>query len=279
LATKIVHRASAGWSGDTENRLILFLDRYLRDDPGLPSALQSSASSACFRLPFPVPDRDAFIKIYSYKGLRRLLRGFLRNTFFGSSRARREWTNLLRLSGLGVRVPEPLALLERRRFRALEACALVTRWVPDAGTADEFLGRAKVDDRRLLVREVAHLTATMHNARYADGDLHLRNLLVRRDDATASASHLEVFKFDSPAGRVTCSARRQCHDLACLEVGARRFLSRTERLRFWRTYRQHRNPDARLHESEREWLRAVRARADLLEPKEGRRVDAVRSRS
>ncbi|MBN2491171.1 MAG: hypothetical protein JXQ29_10025 [Planctomycetes bacterium] len=278
MATKIVLPPALRSNTGARERLIGFFDKYLHSPIEAPKPFQQSASTACFRLVHLLSDRDVFVKIYSYKGLRRILRGLFRNTFCGASRARHEWTNLLRLARLGVPVPEPVALIERRRLRTLRACALATCWEPDSVTADHFLDRAPPAARLVVAREIARLAGVMHDAGYADGDLHLRNLLVIKPDCAGfGAARPRVLKIDSPAGRLTRSRRRQIHDLASLDVGARRFLSRSERLRCWRHYCESRPSRHALRRKERRWLRAVQARADALEPKEGRRLDTVRA--
>jgi tRNA A-37 threonylcarbamoyl transferase component Bud32 len=204
-----------------------------------------------------------------------VLRGFFRNTFFGISRAKREWINLHRLQRLGVPVPEPIAILESRRFRALRAGALATVWLDGSETLDRLLLRATPFETRRLAGEAARLAASMHSGGYTDGDLHPRNLLVKSGDAAGSMPS-SMLKIDSPAGRMSRATGRRRHDLACLEIGGRRFMSRTERLRAWRSYVDALSGKAQIGAGrEPAWLAAIRIRADSLEAKEGARIDAA----
>jgi tRNA A-37 threonylcarbamoyl transferase component Bud32 len=260
-----------------KNRLISLIEKYLQRPSDLPAPFQSSRSTAVYRLSDPDLPSPLFMKIYSYKEVRQKIRGFFRNTFFGSSRAKREWINLHRLAKLEIPVPEPIALLEMRRFRVLHACAVVTTWLDHTTTLDRHLALTAAPARANTIQRLPHLVAAMHAAGYTDGDLHLRNLLVSIRPSTSDPSRSSapgLWKIDSPAGRMSRSFRRRCHDLACLDVGGRRFLTRTDRLRFWRSYCQA-LPDPTPRARERIWLARIQRSVRELEPREGRRVDAV----
>jgi len=219
-------------------------------------------------------EEPVFLKIYTYERVRQVLRGLFRNTFFGRSRAMREWVNLHRLQRLGIAVPQPIAVIESRRLRFLRACALATIWEDGTDTLDRVLVRAPPSEARQLALTTARLVAAMHSGGYTDGDLHPRNLLVKREETTGPIPH-RILKIDSPAGRRSRKRGRRMHDLACLELGGRRFLSRSDRLRAWRCYAEALADPVRIDRSrEAQWLAAIRARADRLEPKEGTRIDA-----
>ncbi len=261
-------------SGSARKQLNQFILKYLRKDRSLPSPVQSSRTTAVFRISLPNLPGEISLKIYSYKRVRQVMKGFFRNTFFGSSRAKQEWTNLIRLRSMGIPTPEPVAVLEMRQFRALRVCALATAWVKNAVTLDRLLLTASSTQVRRIALGLARLVARMHRCGYVDGDLHLRNLLVEVDASGEGDSAGKILKIDSPAGTMSRSIRGRVHDLACLEVGGRRFLRRSERYRFWKAY------CAALGEPmptgrAKNRLTAVVHRAEVLEAREGPRVDAV----
>ena len=257
-----------------QKRLIHFINRYLQGIHHHPSPVQSSRTTAVFKLSLPEMTGEISLKIYSYKRVRKMVKGFFRNTFFGSSRAMQEWTNLARLRGMGIPTPDPVAILEMRRFRALRACALATVWVGGAVTLDHFLLQASSTQVRRISLSLAELVARMHRGGYADGDLHLRNLLVEVDASTPGEPAGKILKIDSPAGTMSRAIRSRVHDLACLEVGGKRFLRRSERFRFWKAYCAALG-EPMAPESARSRLTAVLQRAEVLEPREGPRADAV----
>ncbi len=86
---------------------------------------------------------------------------------------------------------------------------------------------------RLVARQVAGYTKQLHDGGFVHTDLKWRNILVSRGDAP------KVYFIDCPLGRKWLRfnlGRGIAKDLACLDAVAEQYLSRTQRLRFYKIY-------------------------------------------
>ncbi len=173
-----------------------------------------------------------FVKTYT-RGGKNLKR------WFGRSRARAEWENLLHFGRLGIPTAPLVAYGQETLCGAFRRGALVTREVAD--TQDlERLGAShhpRLTQRswvRDVSRQLADYTRRLHRDGFGHLDLKLRNILVTLDAAP------RVYFIDCPAGRHRrgpMAARWFIKDLACLERDARQWATRTLRLRFYLDYR------------------------------------------
>lgn len=163
------------------------------------------------------------------KGLRRYL---------GRPRVKAEWQNLKHFERWGIPVAPLVAWGLERRAGAFVRGALITLEVPNtmdmaaiATSADSRLSdRSWVEH---ISRQVAEVTRTLHDHRFAHNDLKWRNLLVNDTG--------ELFLIDCPSGDFWWGPflrRRVVKDLACLDKVAKYRLSRTQRLRFYLQYQQ-----------------------------------------
>jgi hypothetical protein len=87
-----------------------------------------------------------------------------------------------------------------------------------------------------VISQVAEITRTLHQHRFCHNDLKWRNLL-----ATQQLESPKVYLIDCPLGQRFFGpflTSRIIKDLACLDKDGRRTLSRTQRLRFYKEYRQ-----------------------------------------
>jgi hypothetical protein len=168
-----------------------------------------------------------FIKRYYRPGSNRL-RSLI------TSKARREYRNLLLFQRLGIHTLNVEAFHETG-FLHRRRAALVTRALPQAQDAASLLGGAApprgeaLDD---LLRQIAAIVRRLHEYGFVHNDLHLRNFLV-----SAGTVHL----IDSPNGRRLgllpwLFERRRVKDLALVDKAARRYISRTQRLRLFLYY-------------------------------------------
>jgi hypothetical protein len=121
------------------------------------------------------------------------LRGALKRTGPGTrSRAAREFDALQWLLAHGLPGPEPLAVLEERRFGFLVRATLVTTAFAGEPT-DELMQRLPVADREQLAVAIGRFVRKLHGLGFRDRNLDLRNLLGQRMSGGWS-----IAKLDSP---------------------------------------------------------------------------------
>lgn len=178
---------------------------------------------------------DAFRKRYRYPSFRRKLKGFFRNTFFGSSRAKREFENLTRLYQLGLNEVKPLAFGEDRFFRFLHRAFILTESLPDTCELNHFLKSPNFFDmesrsQSKFLTALGRWVAMLHARGYRDRDLHARNILVH-----AKNDGWRFSKIDSPKGSggrlEPRRARTYLKDLKDLDEDLQKLISRQGRLR------------------------------------------------
>ncbi|MHC4942964.1 MAG: lipopolysaccharide kinase InaA family protein [Planctomycetota bacterium] len=182
-------------------------------------------------------------KRYWYPDLRRRLKGFFRNTFFGSSRARAEYKNLHKLHTLGLTRVGPLAFGEDRSLRLLSRAFILTEHLERTLTLNQWLDSAEFSSlarkkRILFLTSLARWVSSMHLRGYRDRDLFARNVLVHLEDSGWCFS-----KIDSPKGS---GGRAEPHrgsrgpsclkDLKDLDQDLCAYLNRTDRLRSIQAY-------------------------------------------
>jgi tRNA A-37 threonylcarbamoyl transferase component Bud32 len=129
-----------------------------------------------------VPGPDGLLYVKRFRLVRlgdRLL------SLFRASAARREWTALERVAGLGIPCPVPVVLAEERRHGLLVASLLATRALEGTDELTRRIDalRARQDQtlRPALLGQLARLVALMFTGGVDHPDLHLANFLVRDD--------------------------------------------------------------------------------------------------
>jgi hypothetical protein len=180
-----------------------------------------------------IPPGRFFIKTYAYAGLWRL------RTVFIESRARREYFNLLRLKEMGFNVPAPVAYGQERTLGFVSLSFLMTRAVENAVTLRELIDKAgsppfplpSLPERRHLIEDFARALRAAHDRGFFLHTPRFKNLLLARDEERYALYLIDVpfagiwrYRLFPGAGRV--------RDLGCLMRGARRLLTRTERMLF-----------------------------------------------
>jgi len=201
-----------------------------------------------------------FLKKYLYPTFRLRLSGANRGTFFGISKAHREYDNLGKLRAWGLDAPAPVAYCEERRCRWLWRSALLSEGIPDPVALDVFIRGPRGD----LINRLADYTRRMHEHRFVHHDYFWRNILL-------SGNSLEHFYLiDSHKGRQwRCGGHRnRAKDLATLDAPAPGFFRRTERLRFFLRYLGH----DRLTDDDKQFLRLVLQLAAPMRDTQLRRV-------
>ncbi len=210
---------------------------------GTPEAIQSLISEAHFITGGPYnriwrwespAGQCYYIKIYHARG------HHLRN-YCVKSRAKGEWESLLYFQRNNLNTSELLVYGESSLYhKAYEGGFLVQREVTetqDLRQLAEKNPRWQEDKpwRRKVLFNVADTLRKLHQTRFVHRDFKWRNILVKLDNSTA------VYLIDCPLGRRRLSPFYHLgwwRDLRSFDKTARRFLSRTERLRVYLAYRQ-----------------------------------------
>jgi len=185
--------------------------------------------------------RTIFIKKYWVTKPSQLWNGMFRGTFFGRSKARREFENLARLRTWGMDAPEPVAYGEERFARWLMRSYVISLGVAQPIPLQVFIGshlaalpaKEAGELRRELIENLASYTRRLHEHRFVHHDYFWRNILL---------SGLDLHRFfliDAHKGRLWISGeslRTRAKDLATLDAPAPHYFRRSERLRFFLRY-------------------------------------------
>jgi len=155
----------------------------------------------------------------------------------GRSRVRAEWHNMAFFETIGIPSARRVVLVEGRGAGDHEG-AIVTEEVPSTVDLDTIATQAPrhLDDREWLeavIDRLAGYVRSLHDVHFVHNDLKFRNVLVE------FSCDPEVYIIDCPQGRrlpPPLLQRGIVKDLACLDRMARRCLSRTRRLRFFKRY-------------------------------------------
>ncbi|PYI87066.1 MAG: hypothetical protein DME26_07320 [Verrucomicrobia bacterium] len=185
--------------------------------------------------------RVIYIKKYWANSARQLWSSALRGTFFGRSKARREFDNLAKLRAWGLDAPSPAAYGEERHARWLVRSFLISEGVSEPLPLDVFIrdvlpGQPEPERHRLrreLIDRLADYTRRLHERGFVHHDYFWRNILL------TGLSFEHFWLIDAHKGRRWVSwaqQRSRAKDLATLDAPAPRFFRRPERLRFFLRY-------------------------------------------
>ena len=182
-----------------------------------------------------LPQGRFFLKVYSYSGLWRL------RTIFIVARAGREFRNLRKMAELGFRVPDAVAWGQKRTLGFVSTSFVLTRAVENAIDLRAMIDRPgsfplpPPAERRQLIEEFARTLRRAHDEKFFIHTLRAKNLLLGKEGDRWALHVIDVpfagigrYRLFPGWGRV--------RDLAVLMKWARQLLSRTERIRFARTY-------------------------------------------
>jgi tRNA A-37 threonylcarbamoyl transferase component Bud32 len=166
------------------------------------------------------------------------------------SAARRECHKAAEIARRGIPTTRPVAWAERTRASVVRDNYVVTEAIHSACSLERYLGEelprlapdVQTRARRRLVERVARFVAAIHEAGIAHDDFHLGNVLVRLDDCPpgepADDEMPKLHLIDVPGVRFSGPLGWRASRASLIMFGAGWWerTSRTERLRFWRTY-------------------------------------------
>lgn len=169
--------------------------------------------------------------------VRRIVSGGLRQSTAG-----REWNAILALAAAGIPVPEPVAFgqemrrgIERRSFVVIEEAAgqSLESWLP-ANWRRDASGAVRRRQQQML-HALARQVAAFHAAGFVHRDLYTSHIFVHDNGGPdgAAFTFIDLQRVFRPRWRRT---RWIVKDLAALCFSAAPFVSRTDRLRFWKQY-------------------------------------------
>jgi hypothetical protein len=171
--------------------------------------------------------------------VRRVAAGRLRQ-----STAAREWNAIMALAAAGIPVPVPVAFgqdicrgVERRSFLVIEEVpgASLESWLP-ANWRRDATGPVWRRQQE-MVRGLARQVAAFHAAGFVHRDLYTSHIFLQdaAEGGPPGFTFIDLQRVFRPRWRRT---RWVVKDLAALRFSAGPFISRTDRLRFWRQYIQ-----------------------------------------
>jgi heptose I phosphotransferase len=159
------------------------------DARGREACEQWGAVSSLSRVRLASPRTDLAVKLCRYRGWRGALSDLARG-----SRARRALRGARRLLAARIPTAEPLALAERCRCGVPVESFVIARFIgsalPLAAAAPAL--RARVRERRALIRRLAQLVAALHAAGVDHRDLKHSNFLVADADAAGACAARDV---------------------------------------------------------------------------------------
>ncbi|MFW5450644.1 MAG: lipopolysaccharide kinase InaA family protein [Methylophagaceae bacterium] len=202
-----------------------------------------------FKLKANIISSSAQSEIFSYEldgqhyFVKRYFRSMGLGSWFGFSRLRVEARNQHWFNKMNVPAARVVAYGEQSFLLKTIKGILITEGIDNVRDlmdianhqSDKFADKAW---QNAIIFQLAHITAVLHQNRFCHNDLHWRNILVQENETDRTP---KVFLIDCPSGKRLfwpLLQYRQLKDLANLDKIAPSYLSRTQRLRFFKQYRQ-----------------------------------------
>jgi heptose I phosphotransferase len=205
-------------------------------------------------------ETGVYLKRYHRRGIRCLVASLAGVAPRGT--AMEEWNSVLAFHRCGIPTMIPLAAGARRTGPATCASFLITRELEGTERLDHYLAREmapplsrhQAAGKRQLIKQLALLVRRMHRCGFNHRDLYLCHLLVKK--TAESDWRLYIVDLHRVDRRQRVGARWLIKDLAALNYSADpQFITRTDRLRFVRHYRDGEAPDIPLRLLVRKVLR------------------------
>ena len=193
-------------------------------------------------------ETGVYLKRYHSRGIRCLVASLAGVTPRGT--AMEEWNSILAFHRCGIPTMIPLAAGTRRTGPATCESFLITRELEGAERLDHYLAREmapplfrhQVVNKRSLLKHLALLVRRMHRSGFNHRDLYLCHLLIKNTAESDWIIYIaDLHRVDR---RQRVGTRWMVKDLAALNYSADpQFITRTDRLRFVRHYRDGKAPD------------------------------------
>ncbi len=194
------------------------------------------------------------------------------------SPARRSWRGAQLLQTHGFPVPQPLAVVEKRKAGLVQESVYISQALPDPPLSDywrESAPRWSVAQRRLFLRELALFVRSFHAAGLYSGDLRDANLLVEEcDEQQGPRWRFCLVDLDRITYDPSLTLRRRVKNLVQLDRTLGRRARQTERLFFLYTYLGPPLPSAKQRRFWLEKLQSMRRQKDREYAKRRRRRTA-----
>ena len=157
------------------------------------------------------------------------------------SKARHEWKRTHQISDLGIQTVPPLAIGEKREWGFLRESYFVSKRISSCETLHDFVLREKEKKhsssfivwKRKLISDLAVLIAKIHKKGINHRDLHAGNILI---EWAGERYQLRLLDLDRAHIQSHLSFRRRVFELAQFNMFFTLFVSRADRLRFFKEY-------------------------------------------
>lgn len=193
--------------------------------------LDDSERSNIFSL--RVNGRRIVLKEYKPRGIRKAWTNLYR-----PSKAMREFVLGNKLLKMGIPVAEPWAVGEKRNLRRLNKCFLITEELYQAKNLSHYvnglhlpLDKERIKKKRAFVRSLARSIREIHNKGFTHGDLNTSHIMVRGD-------RFYYLDFENARLKKWASDFRWVKDLSRLNESMPSYITRTDKLRFYKEYAQ-----------------------------------------
>ncbi|HSI25145.1 MAG TPA: lipopolysaccharide kinase InaA family protein [Methylotenera sp.] len=172
-------------------------------------------------------DVNYYVKRYTSagKGLKR---------FFGKPRVQGEWENLQWFAQWGIPTVNLIGYGLEKKWGLFQRGAIVTQELPQTINLAQLANQQGLSDARLVRKisiQLAKITRTLHAYKFIHNDLKWRNILIDNNH--------QVYLIDCPLGDFWSGELlnyRIVKDLKTLDICAKRYLSQTQRMRFFLDY-------------------------------------------
>lgn len=188
------------------------------------------------------PHIDFFLKRHRGFEIREALKLLMSRAPFKTA-GRREWDNLQRLRALGIKIPRPVAVGEKRFLGFERLSFIITERIPGGAPLDEHirerwsgeLDAGALLEKRALLWDLGEAVRRIHNAGLTHMDLYLSHFFV--SETSEGDKELYLIDLQRMAKRWLFQRRWIVKDLAALLYSGRDLpLTRTDFARFFTAY-------------------------------------------
>jgi len=205
---------------------------------------------------------ETYIKRYSPIPLKEKLKNIICAKPYNYN-ARHEWNAICLFHSLELPTMTPLALAE---FDDGKSCILtlgITEYERASAMFEKSLSEDK-NRRRKIIREIASIAANMHSAGIAHQDFYLVHFFIKESEDD------KVYLIDLQRAIISDSLARRwiVKDLGQLLYSARKYVSDTDILFFWKIYSQYRGGHIYKNKS---LIKSILAKAERLQRRDDRK--------